>query len=484
MALCDSDTMPAAHASILHLDLDAFFAAVEQRDKPSLRGKPVVVGGTGGRGVVSTASYEARAFGARSAMPTIEARRLCPPGTAFLSGRYEAYRRSSAAVMTVLREASAVVEQVSVDEAYVDLGAADLPDLETATVTGLGQELQRRIAERTGGLSASIGIGTSKMIAKLGSEARKPGGLTVVPSGAELEFLHPLPVRAIPGVGPATAARLHAFGVDTVAALAAVTETDLVSIFGSSLGAGLARMARAEDTRTVSSEREVKSISAEQTYERDLTDPEGIRVAVRGLADKVTARLQKSEVFARTVTVKMRRHDFSTLSRSWTLHHATDDAELIAAHAQALVAAANLTDGVRLLGVGVAGLTEHAQATLWQEGPSLARPGQDQPEDVPDAVGASQPLEPASAGGQQASGAAEAVRSWPTGADVQHAEHGAGWVWGSGRGRVSVRFEGPGTPPGRVRTFASDDPDLSAAEPPWWPGALQDAESGPAEDAW
>ncbi|HLS39491.1 MAG TPA: DNA polymerase IV, partial [Ornithinicoccus sp.] len=197
--------------SILHLDLDAFFAAVEQRDKPSLRGKPVVVGGIGPRGVVSTASYEARRFGARSAMPTAEARRRCPPGTAFLAGRYEAYRITSRVVMELLAQTSPVVEQVSVDEAYVDLAAAPGADLTVEGVTRLGRDLLDRIREETGGLTASVGIGSSKMIAKLASEADKPAGLTVVPPGTEEEFLHPLPARAVPGVGPMTAWRLRSF---------------------------------------------------------------------------------------------------------------------------------------------------------------------------------------------------------------------------------------------------------------------------------
>ncbi|UJH71057.1 hypothetical protein [Ornithinimicrobium sp. INDO-MA30-4] len=160
---------------ILHLDLDAFFAAVEQRDKPSLRGKPVIVGGTGGRGVVATASYEARVFGARSAMPTSEARRKCPAGTAFLAGRFGAYRASSAVVMELLRELSDLVEQVSIDEAYVHLAAAD-HDLSAAGLTALGKDLQSRVTEATGGLTAAVGIASSKMMAKIASELDKPGG--------------------------------------------------------------------------------------------------------------------------------------------------------------------------------------------------------------------------------------------------------------------------------------------------------------------
>src|SRR6478735_3406597 len=194
--------------SVMHLDLDAFFSAVEQRDKPSLRGKPVVVGGVGGRGVVATASYEARRYGIRSAMPTAEARRRGPAGTAFLAGRFDAYRLSSRVVMDVLRECSPLVEQVSIDEAYVDLRA--------------------RLRDLTGGLTASVGVGTSKMMAKVASELRKPDGLTVVDAGEELDVLHPLPVRSIGGVGPATAERLRPLGVETVGDLARLELADLL----------------------------------------------------------------------------------------------------------------------------------------------------------------------------------------------------------------------------------------------------------------
>ena len=191
-------------ASILHLDLDAFFAAVEQRDKPSLRGRPVVVGGVGGRGVVATASYEARAFGARSAMSTAEDRRRCPAGTAFLGGRFAAYRRTSEVVMTLLRELSPLVEPVSIDEAYVDL-AVTAPghpghDLSVAGVTALGNQLKARIAAATGGVTGSVGIGSSKLMAKLASDMDKPDGLVVVAPGTELDVLHPLPVTRLGGV--------------------------------------------------------------------------------------------------------------------------------------------------------------------------------------------------------------------------------------------------------------------------------------------
>jgi DNA polymerase-4 len=436
--------------SILHLDLDAFFAAVEQRDKPSLRGRPVVVGGTGGRGVVATASYEARAFGARSAMPTAEARRLCPPGTAFLGGRFAAYRRTSDVVMALLRELSPLVEPVSIDEAYVDLAAGG-HDLSVPGLTAMAHDLKARIAAATGGVTGSVGIGTSKSLAKIGSELDKPDGLTVVPAGSELEVLHPLPVRALGGVGPVTAERLAQIKVATVGDLHRLSLVDLTSLVGQSAGAGLYRLARADDDRPVVADREAKSVSAEETFARDVTDPARLAAEVDALAGRVGVRLQRSGTSGRTVTLKVRRYDFSTLTRSQTLAHALDDPRQIAEVAHRLLAAVDRTGGLRLLGVGVSGLSPYAQGDLFatESAPVV--------DDAPDA-------EPVPTDPQPG----PAVHAWYPGQDVVHPELGAGWVWGSGLNRVTVRFEGPRTPPGRVRTLAADDPALQPADPPDW----------------
>jgi len=439
--------------SILHLDLDAFFAAVEQRDKPSLRGRPVVVGGTGGRGVVATASYEARAFGARSAMPTAEARRLCPPGTAFLGGRFAAYRRTSDVVMALLRELSPLVEPVSVDEAYVDLAAGG-HDLSVAGLTAMAHDLKARISAATGGVTGSVGIGTSKSLAKIGSELRKPDGLTVVPAGSELAVLHPLPVRALGGVGPVTAERLAQISVKTVGDLHRLSLVDLTSLVGQSAGAGLYRLARADDDRPVVTDREAKSVSAEETFARDVTDPARLAAEVDALAGRVGTRLQRSGTSGRTVTLKVRRYDFSTLTRSQTLAHAVDDRRQIAEVAHRLLAAVDRSGGLRLLGVGVSGLSPYAQGDLFAtESAPVVEPAVDEPdvEPVPD--------DPRPG---------PAVAAWYPGQDVVHPDHGAGWVWGSGLNRVTVRFEGPRTAPGPVRTLAADDPALQPADPPDW----------------
>src|SRR3954452_8041325 len=440
-------------ASVLHLDLDAFFAAVEQRDKPSLRGRPVVVGGVGGRGVVATASYEARAYGARSAMSTAEARRRCPPGTAFLGGRFAAYRRTSDVVMALLRELSPLVEPVSLDEAYVDLAAGDGHDLSVDGVTALARTLKDRIAAATGGVTGSVGIGTSKLMAKLGSDMDKPDGLVVVPPGTELDVLHPLPVTRLGGVGPATAERLHAVGVRTVGDLAAKSLPDLVALVGKAHGAGLYALARAEDERAVVPDREAKSVSHEETFERDLTDLAVLGREIDGMATRVGSRLKASAYSGRTVTLKLRRYDFTTLTRSLTLPQPTDDPRTIASIARRLLAETGTGGGLRLLGVGVSGLSVYAQGDLFAEDPEPVEVAE---EELPAAL--DEPLPPPE-------------RRWWPGEDVRHDELGAGWVWGRGLGRVTVRFEGPLPPPGPVRTLAADDPALHAGDPPDWRGA-------------
>jgi DNA polymerase-4 len=442
-------------ASVLHLDLDAFFAAVEQRDKPSLRGRPVVVGGVGGRGVVATASYEARAYGARSAMSTAEARRRCPPGTAFLGGRFAAYRRTSDVVMGLLRELSPLVEPASLDEAYVDLAADPGHDLSVDGVTALAQRLKERIAEATGGVTGSVGVGSSKLMAKIASDLDKPDGLVVVAPGTELEVLHPLPVTRLGGVGPATAERLHQVGVKTVGDLAARSLTDLVALVGRAHGAGLYALARAEDDRAVVPDREAKSVSHEETFERDLTDLAALNAEIDSMASRVGARLRASAFSGRTVTLKLRRYDFTTITRSQTLPQPTDDARQIAATARRLLLEAGTAGGLRLLGVGVSGLSVYAQGDLFAE--------EDEPEDDATPVRAVHLAD----GGEREAPVAVDRRWWP-GQDVRHDELGPGWVWGRGLGRVTVRFEGPLTAPGPVRTLAADDPALLPADPPDW----------------
>lgn len=423
-------------ASVLHIDLDAFFAAVEQRDKPSLRGKPVVVGGVGGRGVVATASYEARAFGVRSAMSTREARARCPHA-AYLSGRFHAYRATSAQIMTVLREASDLVEPLSIDEAFLDLTASDLTTYDVESLTTFAEQLRARVKEVSGGLSASVGIGSSKFIAKVASDLDKPDGLHVVPPGTEQELLRPMKVTVIPGVGPATAQRLHRAGVHTVAELEQVGADELIRMVGRAHGTSLWHLARAIDDRPVVPERETKSVSVEGTYEDDLTDRRLMEGLLTRQAANVAQRLGKEGLSGRTVSIKVRLHDFTTLSRSSTLVSPTDSAPVIARTARSLLSTLDVSGGVRLLGVGVSGLADWVQDDLFGPEPD-AEPEPEPAVDVPTAR----------------------HRAWAPGMDVVHTEHGPGWVWGAGRGVVTVRFETASTGPGPVRSFRTDDPDL------------------------
>jgi DNA polymerase-4 len=435
---------------VLHLDLDAFFAAVEQRDKPSLRGKPVVVGGVGGRGVVSTASYEARQYGVRSAMSTREARSRCPHA-AFLSGRFHAYRSTSDEVMRLLRSVSPLVEPLSLDEAFIDLAAADttehpgLADLSLPSVTAFAEELRSRLTEVTGGLTASVGIGTSKFIAKVASDLDKPDGLVVVAPGTERDLLRPMKVTVIPGVGPATAERLRRVGVHTVAELESLDEDELVRLLGKASGHWLYSLARAEDDRPVVAEREAKSVSVEGTYDHDLTDRSLMEHLLTRQAGDVARRLRKAGLSGRTITIKVRMHDFTTVSRSNTLASPTDTASTIARLARGLLADLDTSGGVRLLGVGVSGLADWVQEDLFGE---TAEEEEELPEvEVPH----------------------HSRRAWAPGMDVVHTEMGQGWVWGSGRGVVTVRFETAATPAGPVRSYAEDDPELSAWIPPTEP---------------
>ena len=352
-------------ASVLHLDLDAFFASVEQRDKPSLRGKPVVVGGVGQRGVVATASYEARVFGVRSAMPAGEARRRCPHA-AFLAGRFGAYREASGQVMARLRALSPLVEPLSLDEAFVDLRAAEsVAAFDPGTLQRVVDELRAAVREATGGLTASVGVATSKFMAKIASELAKPDGSRIIPAGDEVELLRPMRVGVIPGVGPVTADKLHRIGVHLVGDLQTVPIDELAQVVGRNHAGALVELAHARDDRPVEPEREAKSISVEDTFERDLVDLDELGVVLRRDARQVAGRLGAAALFARTVTIKVRRHDFSTLTRSRTLLSATDRAEVIGDVAASLLGALDLTEGVRLLGVGVAGLTDVLQEDLF-----------------------------------------------------------------------------------------------------------------------
>ena len=434
-------------ASVLHLDLDAFFASVEQRDKPSLRGKPVVVGGIGQRGVVATASYEARVFGVRSAMPAHEARRRCPHA-AFLAGRFAAYRAASDQVMRLLRELSPLVEPLSLDEAFVDLRAAPRPlGFSRDEITARVAELKAQVAAATGGLTASVGVATSKFMAKVATELAKPNGLRIVEPGTEVALLGPMPVGVIPGVGPVTAGEAGADRHPHRRRPAGVR--DATSWPRSSARRRPTDWSswRTRGTTGPSSRSGRPSRSPPRTPSRPTSaTPTEQRAVLLRQARQVATRLGAAGLFGRTVSIKVRLPDFATYTRSRTLTSATDAAETIGAVAVSLLGAVNVAGGVRLLGVGVAGLTDLRQAELFADEAEV---------ETVEAVEHEQPrlrTEPA-------------APDWRPGFDVEHDEHGRGWVWGAGLGRVTVRFETRDTPPGPVRTFATDDPALRRVDP-------------------
>ena len=302
--------MPDSVRCIVHLDLDAFFAAVEVIENPEQRGKPILIGGRPEeRGVVATASYEARAFGARSAMPMSRAVQLCPQAIV-LPARHSLYREYSKRVMAILHQATPLVEQVSIDEAYLDLTAqAEVWDRGIE----IARELQNRVKSEVG-LSASLGVATNKLVAKVASDRDKPGGLTIVRPGEEASFLAPLPVRVLWGIGPVTAARLAEQQVATVGELALVPEETLRDMFGKH-GAAMARHARGIDHRAIQTEREPKSIGQERTFRRDLVDPQALRIQLERMSEGVSRRLQAANVAACTISIKLRYADFTTMTR-------------------------------------------------------------------------------------------------------------------------------------------------------------------------
>ncbi len=339
---------PRRDTTILHVDLDAFYASVEQLHDPSLRGRPVIVGGLGPRGVVAAASYEARRFGVHSATPMARARRACPDGV-FLAPRFDVYGEVSRAVMAILRSFTPLVEPIASDEAFLDVADAGRRH-------GSGPEcavaIRARVRAETG-LTASIGAATTKLLAKLASDSAKPDGLLVVAPDAALDFLHPLPIRRLWGVGPATERRLAALGVRTVGDLAAMPERTLVASLGDASGRHLHALAWNRDPRPVEPGREAKSIGCEETFPVDLTDRGRLGSVVVQLADRVGRRLRAASRAGRTVQLKVRYKGFRTITRSRTLPEPTDLAVDITGVARELLDGVDVGEGIRLLGVTV-----------------------------------------------------------------------------------------------------------------------------------
>lgn len=336
---------------ILHVDMDAFFASVEVRRRPELRGQPVVVGGIGPRGVVSSASYEARRYGVRSAMPTARARALCAHAV-YLPPDFSQYSAASRAVMRIFRDVTPLVEPLSLDEAFLDVaGARRL----FGSPTEIARLIRRRVAEEQE-LTCSVGVAPSKFVAKLGSTRAKPDGLLVVPAARVLEFLHPLPVAALWGVGERSAEALQRLGLRTVGDLAEAPPGLLRRAVGEASAGHLHELAWGRDPRRVSPEQVEKSIGAEVTFDTDVTDPAEIRRALLALAEKAGARLRAAGQVGRTVSLKVRLADFRTVSRSRTLGVPTDTAREMFDTAWALWTALAPGEPVRLVGVRMEGL--------------------------------------------------------------------------------------------------------------------------------
>jgi DNA polymerase-4 len=440
---------------VLHFDMDAFFASVEQLTRPTLRGRPVLVGGLGGRGVVAGASYEARVFGARSAMPMHQARRMVGAAAVVMPPRGVVYGVASGRVLDTVRSLVPILEQLSFDEAFgepVELSGASAADVERFC-----EELRAKVRAETG-LVASVGAGSGKQIAKIASGLAKPDGIRVVRRDEEATMLAALPVRKLWGIGPVAEEKLHRLGIETVGSFAALTDAEVADILGGTVGPALHQLAKGIDDRPVAERAEAKQISAESTFAEDLTTLDQLREATGPIVEHAHRRLENDGRGARTVTVKLKKSDMSTLTRSATLPYATTDASTLIGTARRLLLDPMEIGPVRLLGVGFSGLSDVRQESLF---PDL-----------------DQELE-ASAGASGATGngvvpapalapAASVERpraAWRVGDDVTHVVHGHGWVQGAGHGVMTVRFETRSSGPGPAHTLPHDTPDVSRANP-------------------
>jgi DNA polymerase IV len=349
---------------VVHVDMDAFYAAIEQRDDPGLRGRPVAVGHESPRGVVLTASYEARAFGVRSAMPSFRARQLCP-GLLFVPPRFDAYKEASRRIRDVFLRHTPLVEPLSLDEAYLDVTE---PLTGPAHAVEVARRVKAEVREATG-LTASAGVSFNKFLAKLASDLRKPDGLAVIRPERALAFIAALPVERFHGVGPATARKMRGLGIATGADLQARTEAALVAAFGS-VGRHYHRIAHALDDRPVEPSRERRSLSVETTFDDDLRARPQVEAALAPLADELAERLARSGFVGRTLTVKLRYADFRIATRRATRAAAFRDAAEILEAGASLLAREELRGPVRLLGVGVSNEHHHhaadpRQIALW-----------------------------------------------------------------------------------------------------------------------
>jgi DNA polymerase-4 len=354
---------PAAKSrAILHVDMDAFYASIEQRDDPSLKGRPVIVGGTSGRGVVAAASYEVRKFGVHSAMPMTTALRLCPHAIC-VQPRMQAYKDVSNQVFRIFHEFTPIVEGLSLDEAFLDV-TASLPLMGDAV--SIGRSIKQRIFETTR-VTASVGVAPNKLVAKIASDMKKPDGLTVVTPDAVRDTLGALSIRRLPGLGRKTGEKVEEAGIRTLAELRIASDAVLWPIFGRYTTRVRERAAGIDD-RPVIADHEEKSISAEDTFSQDIGDPARLQTEITKLADRTCTRLRKKSLTAACVTVKIRRKDFTTFTRQSRLSPATNDTRAITKVANTLLTAwlsENPGAKIRLLGVGVSQLAETDQLDLF-----------------------------------------------------------------------------------------------------------------------
>ena len=436
---------------VLHLDMDAFFASAEQLTRPTLRGRPVLVGGLGGRGVVAGASYEARVFGARSAMPMHQARRMVGGGAVVLPPRMSLYSVLSKRTFDALRLRMPILEQLSVDEAFGE--PVELAGVGADEVRAFCEDLRELIKAETG-LVASIGAGAGKQVAKIASGLAKPDGVAVIPPGMQHELLDPLPVRKLWGIGPVAEEKLKRLGIETIGGFARTPIAEVASILGTTVGPGLHRLAQGIDDRPVAERAESKQISAESTFAADIVTMAQLRAAVESSGRAAFSRLEKDGRAARTVVLKLKKSDMSILTRSVTLPFATIDRQILVATAQKQVIDPQELGPIRLVGVGFAGLSTVRQGSLFPE----------LDQDVP-----GYPVETLTGAldeGELDAPVAARVpqRYWHPGLDVKHPEYGHGWVQGAGHGVVTVRFETRSSGTGIAKTFAESDEVLEVAD--------------------
>lgn len=442
---------------VLHIDMDAFFASCEQLTRPTLRGRPVLVGGVSGRGVVAGASYEARAFGAKSAMPMHQAKALVGFGAVVVAPRHAVYSAASKRVFSIIERKAGLVERLSIDEGYME--PADLVGASPDEVRAWAEDLRAEIREVTG-LPASVGAGSGKQIAKIGSGEAKPDGVYVVPTERQHELLDPLPVGALWGVGPVTGAKLANMGVETIGDLAALSQKEVEISLGATIGVGLWNLARGIDDRPVEPRAEAKQISQEHTYEKDLLTRPHVDSAITRAAQGAHRRLLKDGRGARTVTVKLRMADFHIESRSFTLSYATDDYVTLEATAFKLARYPEEVGPIRLVGVSFSGLEESRQDIMFPELDQLIV--------VPPAPDSDYETGVQSQSTQDIVSEVHEEQSstiWRATQDVFHPEFGHGWVQGAGHGVVSVRFETRSTTKGRTKSFSIEDSLLQPADP-------------------